>query len=56
MIELAIGPEDGVMTHLAGLRESCRLMGRIVRLVVVVQMAGHASRIGQFVVVVHVAL
>jgi hypothetical protein len=46
VIELAIGPKDCVMTHLARLRESCRLMGRIVGVVVVGQMAGHASRVG----------
>jgi hypothetical protein len=56
VIELAIRPKHCVMTHLAGLRESCRLMGRIVGVVVVVQMAGHAGRVRQFVVVVNVTL
>jgi len=56
VIELAIGPQDGVMTHLALLRESCRLMRRIVGVVVVGQMAGHTRCVGQFVVVIHVAL
>jgi len=56
VIEFAIRPGDGVVTHFAGLREPCRLMRRIVGLVVVVQVASHASRIRQLVVVVHVAL
>ena len=56
VIELAIGPKDGVMTELTLLGESCRLMGRIVGVVVLGQMARHAGRVGNFVVVVHVTL
>jgi len=56
VIELAIGPNHRVMTHFAGLGESGSLVRRIVGLVVVGQMAGHACRVLQFVVVVHVAL
>ena len=56
VVEFPVGPRHRVMTHLAGLRESDSLVWRIVSLVVVVQMAGHARRVGQFVVVVHVAL
>lgn len=56
VIELAIGPENRVMTHFALLWKSCGLMVRVVGLVVVVQVARHASRVCQFVVVVHVTL
>ena len=56
VIELAIRPRHRVVTHLAGLGEPCGLVGRIVRLVVVIQVARRASGIGELVVVVHMAL
>src|ERR1035438_8803966 len=56
VVERCSKPIDGGVAHAAILRESCSLMGRVGGAVVVGQVAVDASRAGQTVVIVDVAL
>lgn len=56
VVELAIGQGNGVMTELASLRPAHLRMGRIVGIVVILQVTGHAGGLVQLVIVVDVAV
>ena len=56
MIETRVSPVDRAVADLTGLRYPCRHVVRVSGALVILQVAGHASRIGQFVVSIDVAL
>ena len=56
VIELAVSPGDCVVAKLARLREPDLRVRRIIRVLVILQVAGDARRLVQFVIVVDVAV
>ena len=56
VVEVGVGPGDGVVTELACLRKTGSHVVRIVCAVKVIQVASHARRVIEFVIVINVAI